>query len=186
MIQSNKDLLIKYPKIFFLLVVLLLSPFSNALTYTLEMTELELQARVDAMMPLKKKNMLMSLVVTNPKVSLLTETNQLSIFANIAVTTLGNFKGAGKGNIVGEISYDKQQGVFYFINPEIKDITVDNVPAKYAPKIKDISQILITQAMAKYPVYTLKDNDMKQKLAKSLLQSVHVENGKIIATLKMF
>lgn len=170
----------------FLMAALLISPFSKALTYTLEMTEQELQTRVEALMPLKKKNMLMSLAVTNPKVNLLTETNQLSIFANIAVTTLGNFKGAGKGNIVGEISYDKQQGVFYFVNPEVRDITVDNLPAKYAPKIRDVSQILLTQAMAKYPVYKLKNDDMKQKLAKSLLQSVHVENGKIIATLKMF
>lgn len=179
----KKNLLIKL--FFTLFISLMISPASHALTYQLKMSEQEIQERVEALMPLTRKNALMTVVVTNPKIALIKATNELSIFANIDLTSLGRFKGSGQGNIIGTLGYDKEQAVFFLANPRIKNLQVNNLPAMYSSKIQEVSQLLLKQALIKYPVYKLKDNDIKQKLAKSLLESVHVENEQLVATLKM-
>jgi hypothetical protein len=39
--------------------------------------------------------------------------------------------------------------------------------------------------MATFPLYKLKDNDLKQKLAKSVLESVVISDGKLLVNLNL-
>ena len=63
---------------------------------------------------------------------------------------------------------------------------VKNLPEKYLPKAREAAQLAIEKSLATRPIYRLKDNDLKQKLAKAVLQSVNVKNEKLLVTLSVF
>jgi len=166
--------------------LLVIAQTSFAFSYTLEISESELQKKVSAMMPMKKENMLVVVTVSDPKVDLIKESNEIGVFTNIEVIALGSLKGSGRANITGTLKYDAQKGEFYFRDPTVVSLEVDNVAKKFIPKIKAITQLAITKAMSVYPVYKFKGDNIKHKLAKAALKSVTVEQEKLLVTLSAF
>ena len=79
-------------------------------SYTLEISEEELQSKVSAMMPMKKKNMFVAVTVLDPKVDLIKQSNEIGVFANVEVVALGSLKGSGRANITGTLNYDAKKG----------------------------------------------------------------------------
>ena len=166
--------------------VLAMSQSSVAFSYTLEISESELQEKVSAMMPMKKKNMFVAVTVSDPKVDLIKESNEIGVFTNIEVIALGSLKGSGRAYITGTLKYEAQKGEFYFRDPTVVSLEVDNVAKKFIPKIKKITQLAITKAMSVYPVYKFKDDNIRHKLAKAALKSVTVEQEKLLVNLSIF
>jgi hypothetical protein len=166
--------------------VLVMAQSSVVYSYTLEISESELQKKVSAMMPLTKKNMFVAVTLFDPKVDLIKESNKIGVFTNIEVVALGHLKGSGRANITGTLKYDAQKGEFYFKDPKIVSLEVDNVAEKYVPKIKKLTQQALTKSMSVYPVYKFNDEDIKHKLAKAALKSVIIEQEKLLITLSLF
>jgi len=162
------------------------SQIAMAFSYTLEITEQELQEKISAMMPMEKKKYFITTIISDPNVDLIKKNDKIGIFSNIEVIAPGGIRGTGRGKIVGTISYDSSKGAFFFHNPTITDLEIDKVPSKFIPKIKKIMQLAATKAMSRYPIYKLKGNNLKQKLAKAVLQSVAVKDGKLLVTLRAF
>lgn len=164
----------------------LLSSIAMAFSYTLEITEQELQEKVSAMMPLEKKKFFVTVILSEPKVELLKETNEISIFSNLEALAPGGLKGSGRAKITGSLSYDANEGAFYLNNPKIESIEIDKMPEKYSPKIKQLTQTAVSKAMSVYSVYKLKDDNLKHKLAKATLESISVDGGKLLVVLSAF
>ncbi len=167
-------------KYIIILMLVTIANLTHAFAYTQEFTEIELQEKIEAMMPLEKKKYFFTLIVTSPKLDLLEQSNQLNIKANIAVLAPGKIKGTGSLTISGSITYNPAQGAFHLLNPTIVDIHIDGIPDIYQPKIKQLAQSAITNALSTSPLYRLKDDDLKQKLAKSVLESVIIKNEKLL------
>lgn len=168
------------------IALLAMAQSSFAFSYTLEISESELQEKVSAMMPMKKKNMFVTVTLSEPKVDLIQESNEMGVFTNIEVIALGRLKGSGRANITGTLDYDAKQGAFYFRDPTVVSLEVDNVAKKLIPKIKEITQFAITKAMSTYPIYKFKDDNIKHTLAKAALKSVIVEQERLLVTLSVF
>lgn len=166
--------------------ILVFSQFSQALSYTLEITEQELQEKVSAMMPMEKKKFFVTVIVSNPQVDLIEESNEIGVFVNIEAIAPGGVKGAGSAKIIGTLSYDKEKGAFYLNNPKIISMDINKMPEKISPKIQQVSQLALTKALSKYPVYKFKDDNLKHKLAKATLESIEVKNEKLLVTLGIF
>lgn len=154
--------------------------------FTLEFTEAQLQEKIDAMMPLEKKRLLFTIVISDPALKLLQGEDRLNVRANLSVKVPGGVTGSGKVNITGKLRYDKDKGEFYLDEPVINEMHVDKVPDNYQAQIKSLTQKSVEKAMARKPVYKLKDDNVKQKLAKSTLQSVRVDGGKLIVEFGLF
>ena len=169
-----------------LIILLSASPFAMAYTYTLEITEQELQNQVAAMMPMERKLFVISVIISDPKVTLIKASNKIGIFVNITVAAPDGAKGTGSVDFTGTLSYVASEAAFYFKNPVIEKLKINNLPEQYVPDIKQITQLAFTQAMATYPVYTLRDDDLRQKYVKSVLESIAVNDGKLLVTLKPF
>ena len=166
--------------------ILAMAHSSVAFSYTLEISESELQEKVSAMMPMKKKNVFVAVTISDPKVDLIKESNEIGVFSNIEVIALGSLKGSGRAYIKGTLKYEAQKGEFYFRDPTVVSLDVDNVAKKFIPNIKKITQLAITKAMSVYPVYKFKDDNIKHTLAKAALKSVTVEHEKLLVTLSAF
>lgn len=168
------------------LSLLLSSQVANAFTYNMVITEQELQKKVSAMMPLEKQKRYYSVVISDPEVELISETNEIGLFANLDLVILGNMKGAGRANIKGTISYDAKKGAFFFRDAKIVSLSIDQVPQQYEPMIKKLIQKALGKVLAKNPVYKFKDDNIKHKLAKSVLKSIEVKDDRLLITLGTF
>ena len=99
---------------------------------------------------------------------------------------MGGVQGSGSAKITGSLKYDATKGEFYFNNPKIEHLEINQVPKQFIPDIKNIAQQLVTQVLAAQPIFKLNDNDVKQKLAKTALQSVSVKNEILFVVLNVF
>jgi len=155
-------------RILLIATILVISNLSLAFSYTVEVTEKELQKKVAAMMPLEKKKYFITMIFTNPVVDLLEGNNKIGIKLDINIKAPGGVAGKGTAKFSGSLSYNSKKAEFYLKDPLLHELVIDKVSEKMAAKVKNIAQASLAKILAKRPVYTLKDKDLKQKLAKSL------------------
>ena len=169
-----------------LFVLLILSQGTYALSYTLTMTEQELQEKVEAMMPFKQTQFFITVTLSDPKVELIKESNEIGVFTHVKVSAPGGIYGKGRGKVTGTLSYDASKGAFFFKNPKIVNLELDQVPKEYVKNIQLIAQVTATQAMSVYPIYILNDENQSQKFTKSRLESVEVKDETLHVVLRLF
>ncbi len=154
-----------------------------ALSYTMEITEKEIQQRVTAMMPIQVTKSMLTVNILDPQVRLLKESDEVAVASPLEMTVPGWAKASGYINVKGSISYDALTGEFFLKNPTISEIEIKGLPEKYRPYAKEAAQLAIGRSLATRPIYTLRDDDLKQKLAKAVIQSVTVKNQKVLVVL---
>ena len=169
-----------------LFMLLILSQGVFALSYTLTMTEQELQEKVEAMMPFKQTQFFITVTLSDPKVELIKESNEIGVFTHVKVSAPGGIYGKGRGKVTGTLSYDASKGAFFFKNPKIVNLELDQVPKEYVKNIQLIAQVTAAQAMSVYPVYILNDENQSQKFTKSRLESVEVKDEELHVVLRLF
>ncbi|HED35710.1 MAG TPA: DUF1439 domain-containing protein [Gammaproteobacteria bacterium] len=157
-----------------------------AFSYTLEISEQDLQEKISKMMPMEKKKYFVTVILSSPEVSLADGNNEIGVFSHVKVIAPGGIQGTGKVSITGSLRYDSDKGEFFFNHPEIVSLEVDDVPEKYLPNIKNIAQSVVGKVLATRPVYKFKDDNLKHKLAKSVLESIKIENRKLFVKLSAF
>jgi len=157
-----------------------------AFTYTQEITEAEIQQKVASMMPLKRTKSFLTVILSKPKIRLNDGSDQISFYSKVKLKALGGLTGNGSTKIKGSIEYNAAKGEFYLRNPKIVDLKMKDVPSSFMPKIKSLAQSFLSQSLKKRPIYRFKDNDLKQKLAKSVLKSVTIKNKKLQVVLSAF
>lgn len=168
------------------LLLLVVTQAALAFSHTIEIPEAELQQKVSAMMPLERKMYFITVTLTEPEVKLLGQTNRIGIASRIEASIPGGIKGSGRVALNGTLSYQSKSGEFYYTDPVITDLQVDGLPKKYLPQVRSITQVLLENALAVHPVYTLSDTNLKQALAKAVLKSITVTDGKLVVVLGIF
>ena len=168
----------------------LLSQMAMALSYTLELSEEKLQNEVSAMMPMVKKNFFFTVTLSDPKIELIEGRNEISIFTHVDVVALkgiqkSGIRTSGTTKIIGSLSYQAETSEFFFQNPTIEELEIKKVSDEYVFIIKAIVQRIARKMLVTQPIYRLKDNNFKDKLAKAMLQSVSVENKKLVLELTL-
>ncbi|MFT6047441.1 MAG: hypothetical protein ACI9WC_003155 [Arenicella sp.] len=155
-------------------------------SYTLELSEANIQKRADAMMPLEKKKFFVTTILTNPVIDLIEITNELGISTNVSVKVPGKSAGNGKVSFTGALRYDNDSGSFYFDNFKVISLDVKKVSPDSLPKIKKTLGFIAKKFLAKKPVFTFKDDNLKHRLAESTPKSISVENEMLIIELGLF
>lgn len=167
------------------LCLLLSSQVAVALSYTLEISEEELQEKVAAVMPLERKKFFVKVIFSHPKVELAENANQIGIYSQMDITAPG-VKSTGQTKITGTLDYRPATNEFFFKNPAIVDMKIGKMPKLYTATIKEIAQMMVSKILATTPVYKLKGGDLKHDLAKAMLKSVVVENKQLLVELELF
>lgn len=169
-----------------LLILLLTITTTSVNAFTLEFTQAELQEKVSAMMPLKKKKLFITIIFTNPVVKLIKTANRIGIKTNIQAMIPGGIKGSGTAEITGSLNYKPEEGAFYIKDPTITTLHINKVKDVMQPKIKKLAQTAISKTMVARPVYKLKDDNVRHKLAKSALKSITVNDGILVVEFSLF
>jgi len=173
-------------KLILVIALLMCSQLAMAFSYTLEISADELQSKVSAMMPMEKKKSFITVILSHPEIDLTVGNNKIGVSSQIAIVALGGISGSGKVKITGLLSYDSEKSAFFFKNPEVVSLESEDVPPLLLPKVKALTQLAVSQFLSKKPIYKLKDDNVKQKLTKAVLQSIQVENNQLLAELSLF
>lgn len=166
-----------------LAVNLLLTTKAQAIT--LKFTQAELQKKVMEMMPVTKKKFLVTVVISNPLVTLPPKGNHIQVKCDIEANAPGNLKTNGTIQITGSLSYNREKGSFHLKNPSIDHMHIEKLSPKMLTTVKNLSQTALIKVMHRRPVFTLKDDKMKHKLAKAVLKSVEVKDGILYVNMGM-
>jgi len=165
-------------------MLVLFSP--SVFSYTLEITEAQIQEKVSAMMPLEKKQFFVTVRLSDPKVELIKGSDRIGLYLNVEAKLPGVVKGAGRGRVTGRIDYNVDQGAFYFKDAQIEHLEIDKLAPKYAETVKLLAQSIVSKSMSQYPVYQFKETDMKQRMAKATLESVEIKDQLLLVVLSFF
>lgn len=165
------------------LVLLSLAQWASALSYTIEIPKQIIEDQITLHMPLEKKLPMGVLTLSDPKLNLLEQSNEISLFLNVDVVMLRGFKGTGRGALVGTIDYRADEGAFYLAKPRIVDFVIDRVPKVLMPRLSQAAQLLLAKSLASYPIYRLNEDDVKHKMAKASLKEIAVSHDSLVLTL---
>ncbi len=168
------------------LVMFSFSQMSSAFNYTIELTQRQLQEKIEAMMPLEKKQYMITVRLSQPKINLIESNNAIGFFTHMEVIAPGGLKGSGRGEIQGSVRFEKESGEFYLDNAKLSGMQIDRIPKQFLPSISKICEALMARALAQFPVYRLKDDDARHQLAKSTLKEIKVHDQKLLIMLGMF
>ena len=150
-------------------------PFRKQLVFERD----QLQQKVAAKFPLKKKKKLTLVTLSNPQVLLAAGSERLGIGMDVKVSTLGK-KLKGHVEVDGDIRYNPDKGEFSVVDSRIRKLDIAGVAARKLGPIETVVKALAKRYMSDIPVYKLDQGDFKQNVAKLLLKSVTVEDGRIV------
>lgn len=168
------------------ILVLLQTSAVYAFSYTLELTEGELQEKADSLMPLEKRKFFITTILTNPIIDLTNGSNEIALSTDVQVKAPGNIAGKGNVNFIGSIRYENKSGSFFFDNLKIVSLDIRQVSAETLPKIRKMLEFVAKKFLSVKPIFTFKDDSLKHKLAKATLKSVTVEHEKLLVELSVF
>lgn len=174
-------------KVFLISFMLMFCSVSSyALNHTVEVSQAQLQAEAEKIMPISKTVLFVTSVFSDPSVELSASTNTIIITTSVAISAQNEKLGNGRISLAGTLRYEKTSGAFYFDNVVVKSLTVEQIPNLNTSQIKPIVESLAKQLLPTYPIYTLDEKDVGQQMAKASLQSVTVKEKKLILVLDLF
>jgi hypothetical protein len=160
----------------------LMANAAMAFTYTLELSEADLQTRITSLQPIKQQKFGITVIFTDIKIGLIQIFDEISFSSPLEIHGPSGLKASGAVTMRGKLRYDENLGEFFLDAPVIDDFKVDGVTGSLLAQIKSITQFAARTILAKNAIYKL-DNTLKQKLVKSLLKSVDVKNKKLFIVL---
>jgi len=169
-------------KFLILCIMSLMANVALAFSYTLELSEADLQTRITSVQPIQQQRFGVTVTFTDIKIGLIPVSDEISFLSPLDVIIPSNLKATGAVTMRGKLRYDENLGEFFLDAPVIDDIKVDGVTSSMLAQIKPITQFAAHTILAKHAIYKL-DNTLKQKLAKSLLKSVDVKDKKLFIIL---
>lgn len=155
-----------------------------AFSYTLRLSEADLQERIDLVLPVERKQLFVTVRVSDPDVDLSSRSNLVGIALSVEASVPGGLKGSGRGKLFGSVRYERNEGAFYLDEPKLRELEIKRVPAQLNKEIAKIAEVALVKALQRYPLYRLNESDNKQKMAKAMLESVNVEDQQLLIKLK--
>ena len=149
----------------------------------------DIQSRVDAMNPIVVRKHGATLTLSHPVVLLGQQANLLSVASDldfeppaIAAKLGAPAHVLGHAKATGSLRYEASEGAFYIDAPQVAEFQLARASEKINSIARELAQGAATHTLGAKPVFILKDDNLKQKLAKATLKKTTISNGNIVAT----
>ena len=153
---------------------------------TLEFSQADLQGRVAPQFPIQRSVLGVALSFTDPLVFLSEKENRIGVELTVSVAVSDTLKGKGRGMTDGTLVYKPETGQFVLTEPRLRNLNVENIPPEQQERVRETIDWVARNALAEIVVYQLTDKDTREKMAKQMLKSMEVKNGKLLVELEMF
>ncbi|MDH5323823.1 MAG: DUF1439 domain-containing protein [Gammaproteobacteria bacterium] len=162
---------------FFLMSSLLHGFTATAMTFTF--SEAQLQNHLAAQMPIQRQEMMLTLVVSRPQLKLLAETNRIQVDSELQAQMLG-LSATGTVRVNGSVSYNPTQGTFYFNNPKVVEIQIDQLPHNLQSTVKKLTEQIIITNLREQALFKLDKKNTRHKLLQSTLKSIQIKDRQLV------
>lgn len=153
---------------------------------TLEFSQADLQNRVGPQFPIQRSVLGVAINFTDPLVFLSENENRIGVELTISVTASNTLKGKGRGMTDGTLVYKPATGQFVLTEPRLRNLKVENIPQEQQARVRETIDWVARNALPEIVVYQLTEEDFREKMAKQMLKSIAVKNGKLVVELEMF
>lgn len=155
--------------------------------YEFRFSKTQLQEKLNEKLPYTKTYLfIFQVTLDNPRVNLKNGSNRINAGLDIILNIYENKESlplGGSLDLSGGIKYVAENGEFFLTDPTIDQLSVQGIPQKYTKKANLFLRKSIGEFYSKHPIYTLKQYDLKQLAAKTILKDVIVENNELVVRL---
>ncbi len=152
----------------------------------IELTEDQIQQRLDAIFPVEKSVLLiLDVTLSDPRVGLEDGADRVSFGMTATVMLPGDKPKSltGAGTITAGLRYDAVQHAFFLDDPVIDKLEIQGIPIPYVERVNKVVMRLTRDRICNQPIYTLKPHELEQAVARMVLKDLVVQDGKLIITL---
>ena len=153
---------------------------------TLEFSQADLQNRVGPQFPIQRNVFGVAINFTDPLVFLSENENRIGVELTVSVAASDTLKGKGRGKTDGTLVYKPATGQFVLTEPRLRNLKIENVPEDQQARVRETIDWVARNALSEIVVYQLTGQDFREKMAKQMLKSMEVKNGKLLVELEMF
>ena len=169
-----------------LIILFIISTSLFSLSFEKEITQAELQEKIEKKFPYKKNKLFAKFIFSNPSIDL--KDGVSSIFVKVDVDVISDLLEVKETFLIeanGAIFYDAKTTDVFLKNAEVTSIKNIKPNSKFnieqIPDIKKTLSSLLNKHFAKKPVYNLKNSkNTSVSMASSFLQDIRVKDKKII------
>lgn len=155
--------------------------------FVFRFSEPQLQQALADRLPIRKSYYLIFVVtLDNPRVHLVEGSDRVNAGLDVAFNIRLNNNPlplSGSVDASGAVRYEPATGQFFLTDPKVEQLSVKGIPAKYEKPVATILSLLLDEYYRTRPIYTLKQANFKQAVARLVLQSVEVKAQELVVTL---
>jgi hypothetical protein len=178
--MKNKKLIIFLVSIGLVGIVLVILSKSGKFEREIVISQAQIQEIVDQKFPIEKNLGFAKINLESPSIYFKNE--NIGIRLNYSGSILKK-SASGVVDINSQIIYRQDKGAFYLSNFNIDEIAINEASFSDKEKIKTTVSNVLSFYLDDYPIYTLKQKDFKQNLAKLLLKDVKVQGDALVLTM---
>lgn len=153
---------------------------SYAAAFTVEITESELQHKLEKLMPFEARKLSFILTFTSPSIKLTAGEDVIRVTSKFDLIGGQGLHKSGIVTIKGLMHYEPSSASVFLRNPVIESIDVVDTEESVLPKVRLATQLVATGFFALKPVYVINGETIKGGIAKAFLKSMRVEDEKLI------
>lgn len=142
----------------------------------------EIQKMVDAKFPYEKNAVLSRVSLFDPEVYFKGE--NVGMRLNYKASLVGK-EFSGTVDVNGQITYRPDSGTFYLTDFTVADISTNGHRLSNNDKLRGLISNAVGACVQDYRVYSLKEDELKQKMAKLLLKEVKVKGDSLSLRLSL-
>ena len=155
--------------------------------YVVELTEAQLQEGLNRIFPVQKSFLeILSVTLSDPQVHLVDGADRISFGSKATLNvTIGQQKKplGGQSTISTELRYDPDTYSFYLENACLESLEVQGIPVQHVEAANHLARKLAQNRLDSTPVYTLRQDSLKQSTARLVLKGMKIKDQKLVIVL---
>lgn len=144
-----------------------------------------MQSRLDKKFPLTKRKSALKVVLSNPRLELVSHANQLQTTLTVNPSALGVSLGESDVTIRGGVRYDKESKAFHMTDAKVESLDVSHVPARYQDKLRHAVELAVHEILPRVPVYRLNKDNFRHSTARTFLQEAWVDDNTLYLKMQL-
>jgi hypothetical protein len=150
-----------------------------SVSYTISLTASDIQQTLQRKLPISKSKLLVTATVRTLEVEFMEVGNRLLLRPEVDLSIVGQSALRGRAVVAGQIRYAPETGEFFFGKPAVTDVVIEGLPDSLRAAAQEVIARCTEGYLVAAPVYRLQQTDFKQSLAKLVLRSVQIRNGRL-------
>ena len=148
--------------------------------FVTELSETQIQTALQFHFPVSEYATFARVTLREPKVRLLNNAHNLMLVIAVDANVVGDALRRGHINIAVGLSYKPASGGLYLLSPRLQQFEMQGVSPALVAELKTTIEKMAINFLPLVQIYKLKEKDLNHSLAKSLLKSYTIEQGRLI------